>query len=213
MPNKIISRIGGVDIYWDGKDLTFTAAFACDGDGSPRCYSSLSSSAGLDSWASACYPDEPENYQNILVCDKHGKPIVQDGKTLAQPAKDFFISQTTYQRKQYAEDDCRRYLDAENIAYIVLPKKIIMALPGVFIGCQAEVTNKRTNKTFNAVTGDEGPNNKIGEGSIRLIHDLGFPKASPRNSVEDKIFFYRVTPNVAAYASAEKFELQPRVKS
>lgn len=204
--NKIIARIAGIDIFWDGEAMSWLGGFQVDVDGAPGAYSALSSKAGLDSWTSACYPDG--NYKDILVCDAHGKPVVQDGQSPAQPQKDFFIAATSYQHREFVKDDVRRYVDATKVPYGVINGRIKKLVPPKFIGCYGELKNLRNGRTFQFVCADVGPTQGTGEGSLNLVHTAGFPNASARNGIDEKIFKWTFYPGRPAVINGVTYQLQ-----
>jgi hypothetical protein len=206
---KIIARIAGCDVTWDEECLSYIAGMQVDADGSPEAYHAINPHGGLDDWSSAGYPNG--SFQDILVCDHMGKPMVQDGESLDQPAKGFFISMTSLQRPAYSKFDVRRYVDASTVPYAVIPSSLKKMVPPKFLGCRVEIDvlkGPMAGRSFTAVCGDVGSAKKLGEGSIALAHLCGFPKASPRNGIDDKVFRWRFMPGVPANISGELFTLQ-----
>jgi len=200
---KIIATIANTNVYWDGECMEFIAGMQVDADGSPKAYHATDPHGGLDDWSSAGYPNG--HYQDILVCDEAGKPIVQTGLSAGDPAKGYFISATSLQRPNYSKQDVRRYVDAAVIPYAVINGALKKMVEPKFLGCRVEVENMRLGRTYNAVCADVGPANKLGEGSIALAHFVGYPKASPRNGIDDKIFRWRFYPGQSATINNEKW--------
>jgi hypothetical protein len=125
------------------------------------------------------YPDVPKDFyffhwrdrnltaffkDNIIPRDHHGYPCrygAADGVR-----NGYFISSTTLENNSAARSDgCapHRYLDAENVPFIVLPKG---GFGQVQVGDVAIVWRKDT--VVYAVVGDGGPATKLGEASIAL---------------------------------------------
>jgi hypothetical protein len=125
------------------------------------------------------YPDVPKDFyffhwrergltaffkDNIIPKDRDGYPCrygPADG-----PNNGYFISSTTLENNSATrQDGCapHRYLDAENVPFIVLPKG---GFGRVRIGDIAIVWHK--DKVVYAIVGDAGPATKLGEGSIAL---------------------------------------------
>jgi hypothetical protein len=111
-----------------------------------------------------------------------------------------YVSATTYQRKEWPANDCRRYLDSENILFGVVPGSFRKHVPGIVIGCKMIV--RYNGKEAVAVAGDVGP--RWGEGSIALAKALGVP-ANPRHGGVGSGVEWRTYPGIAAPG----FNLQP----
>jgi hypothetical protein len=125
------------------------------------------------------YPDVPKDFyffywrergltaffkDNIIPKDHEGYPCrygPSDG-----PRNGYFISSTTLENNSAARaDGCapHRYLDAENVPFVVLPKG---GFGKVQIGDVAIVWHK--DRVVYAIVGDAGPATKLGEASIAL---------------------------------------------
>jgi hypothetical protein len=194
-----LTNIAGVDVFWDGKVLSWTSGMQIDADGSPRAYGPNNS--GLDYTANA---GEPGNWYGI-VTDENGHPIIQGPN---DPCPGFYVSPTTYVRKQFKESDPKRYLNSEKIEYVVIPGKLRKMIPPVCIGCHVVATNLRTGKQVIAVCGDTGPNDKIGEGSIALALALGLNPDARHGGTDEHIIKFELYPGVPATLENETFELQ-----
>lgn len=133
--------------------------------------------------------------RDIFITDHEGKPRLFPNGVLA--------SKTWYKHASKDEKDPAAYLDSETENYIVVPPLIIQGVAGVVRGCKARVTYK--GKSDDAVVGDKGPRNKIGEVSIALARSLGL-NFSPRvGGLDTPDIFYELWPGVAA----PNYELQP----
>jgi hypothetical protein len=136
------------------------------------------------------YPDVPKEFyffhwrernltaffkDNIIPKDRQGYPCryqAADGMR-----NGYFISSTTLENETPERaDGCapHRYLDAENVPFIVLPKG---GFGNVKVGDVAIVS--RNDKVVYAIVGDGGPATKLGEASIalnaRLLGKFGEP--------------------------------------
>jgi len=99
--------------------------------------------------------------------DVKNVPIIQaDGDPLPGKA---YISTTSVSVPDGPEGTQRRYVNANEIAYIVLSKKFTSAFK-VLPGDLAVVYRPKTDKFVLGVYGDGG---KLGEASVRLHQDLG----------------------------------------
>lgn len=197
---SILATIEGVPVSWDGSKMAWTSGSRIDADGSPRAYGPHNS--GLDYTANA---GEPGNWYGVAT-DAHGKPFVQGPD---DPFPGMYVSTTAYEREGFAASDPRRYLDSEKVAYVVIPGKLRKQVPGIVLGCKAVVTNLKTNVTVEAVVGDVGPSNKIGELSIKAAELLGIPSGPKKGGTNKPILFYEVFPGVPAAVNGETFRLIP----
>lgn len=175
----------------------WTGGLAVDGDGSPRCYGP--NDTGLDYTANGGPLSAPYGY---LLNPATGKPFVQgeDAPAFSDATRGFYVSSTTYQRRQYAANDPMRYLNSETELFGVVPGGFRLHVPGVVIGCLMKIRYK--GKEAICAAGDVGP--KFGEGSMAVASFLGIP-SSPRNGGVDSGIEIRTYPGQAAPG----YELQP----
>jgi len=111
-----------------------------------------------------------------------------DGSPRAKQIDRYGSTQTSYSYRN------GRYVNAEEVPYIVLPKDKYKAL-GVKLGDMALVHDTKTGRIAAAVFADAGPNNKTGEGSIYLGKEgLGLKGLTPNNGIEERRFEYLVKP-------------------
>jgi hypothetical protein len=166
-----------VNIYKidDKKALFFTSKMAIDADGSPRTYHLKNAPGTL---ADIRQAGRPGKWWEIAT--ENGRP---DGKPCIQkypdPFPGFCVSSTTLNDKNRPFCDYRKYVNSEKIPYIALPPKMEKKW-GVRLGDFAVVINRRNMKMAYAIYADWGPNNKIGEGSIKLAELLGIKHSPPR---------------------------------
>lgn len=194
MKPRILTKIGGSPVMWDGQTILFSAGMTIDADGSPRAYHP-DDKPGLDYLANAGHPG---NWWGI-VTDGRGNPIMQDAN---DPAPGFCISSTAYYNAGFRTDDPRRYLDSEKVRFVVIPGPVRKMIAPVFLGCKVEVEYR--GKTVLAVCGDIGPSTHLGEGSIALARALKIPSNARRGGVAHGVT-YTFFPGVPA----KGFELQP----
>jgi hypothetical protein len=198
-----IARINGIPIFWDGRCLSWLAGMTINADGAPNCYAP--GGRGLDYIANA---GRPGNWW-ALVTDT-GKP---DGKPLLQGPQDpfpgFYVSTTSYVRRRFARTDPRRYINSAEVPGVVVPAFLIQRVPGVVMGCRAEVENTSNGRSACAMVFDAGPGNHVGEGSIALARLLGIP-SNPRNGgVRAPVVRMRIYPGEQFTFNGETFPLQP----
>lgn len=177
--------------------LFFQSKMSCDVDGAPNAYHSVNDDLALDTINSAEGARLQGRSAGPLVCPPcnsivaycGGKPYVQP----TGPFQGFFVSRTTYECPNYPDTDPRRYLDARNIPYVVLPEGLV---PEAQIGDLAAVYDPVTRRVTYAVYGDMGPPTECGEASLATLKNLGASlndgKTSPNEDRHD--LFYLVFP-------------------
>lgn len=177
LPLHVVAPGKTVYGYAYERPLVFLGALAVDADGAPRAYHPDNVS-GLDALSNA---GRPGNWWGIAT-DARGAPFVQGP---ADPAPGFYVSTTALVDELVpARSNPARYVDAASVPYIALPggreAKKVWAGAGAKLGDLAVVYNLRTRTLAAAVWADEGPRDKLGEGSIKLAADLGYTDTSPR---------------------------------
>ncbi len=161
-----VVKVGGTLPVFKLKDKTalfFKGDLAVDADGSPRAYHPTNNSIALDFKANG-FP--------FAMVHVAGKPHLQGP---GDPAPGFYVSMTSLEDRTKAETDPRRYVNSEEIPYIVLPP----ALKGngkAKLGDLAVVINKKKGKSSFAIFADVGPKTKLGEGSMALAAALDVKK-------------------------------------
>jgi Fungal chitosanase of glycosyl hydrolase group 75 len=103
-----------------------------------------------------------------------GNPVIQAAN---DPAPGFYISRTELQDPTRDRRDPRRYVNSEDVNYIVLPSELLgeNAIAGkatVRLGDLAVVIHPGTGAQACAIVAEIGPRRRIGEGSIALANAL-----------------------------------------
>jgi hypothetical protein len=199
-PGHILCTLQGVNVtqYFDGR-IEFTADADIDADGSPHAYHP-DSRRGLDDLANAGHPG---NWWGIAV-NGFGHPIIQ---TARDPAPGYFVSTTAYEWTAYDKSDPRRYVDSEEVPFIVVENFIRRRAKGIVLGCRCRVTNELNGKNVEGVVADIGPLNKIGELSIAAAEAIGIP-SSPRTGGEPKhVITYELFPGEPAVIGGKTYNL------
>lgn len=178
-----IDRIAGIPVNRVGSTIQFTAGLMVDADGCPCAYHP-DPSKGLEYLANAGYPNHPEWYKDILVCDLFGKPVVQG---LSDPAPGYFISATALQYAQYGKRDPRRYVNACTVPFVVLPS-VYIHWPGVKLGAKGTVRNAVAGQHVDVIFADVGPRAQIGEASIATAAALGVD-SDPKHGGSSRLQF------------------------
>lgn len=196
MSKEVLLKISGVPVYWDGNVIEYTGEMTCCGDGSPRCYGpSGCSPEPLDYEGNAGYPG---NWWGVV--EINGEPYIQKkGKPLANPYPSLYVSCTAYYHSEYAEIDCRRWVDAEKVMFSVIPSSVRMAIAPKFMGCRAEIKDSKTGKICECVCAEIGPSTHMGEASIKVCEYFGI-KADPKSggSSDKKRWHYKFWPDEPA---------------
>ena len=192
---KELMRVRGEPVLLnDDGTVSFTGGMSIDADGGRRTYAPAGSGLpALDYLANA---GGPGNWYGI-VTDSKGKPIVAKSG--------YYISPTTYERKQYARTNPERYLDPEKEFFAVFPGPMRRMVKGVVLGCRVIVQDLKTGATKEGVAGDAGPASHLGEASIAYADYFGIPSSPKNGGVSGQRFKYIFFPGVAA----EGYELQP----
>jgi hypothetical protein len=195
--SKVLLKISGVPVHWDGKMIEYTGEMTCCADGSPRCYGPKSPPA-LDYLGNA---GSPETGWWGVVVDDEGYPIMQEeGDPEKHPYPGLYVSCTAYWHDEFPdEEDCRHWVDAEKVAFSVIPSSVRMAVDPKFLGCRAEIYDKKTHKILDCVCAEIGPSTHLGEASIVACEFFGLsgdPKAG--GSSDKKRFRYRFWPGEPA---------------
>lgn len=188
----------------DDNSYSFTAAMSCDGDGAN----------GHDGSGRACYGPHGTNPLDFLanaghpgdwwgvVTNEHGEPVRQ---TDNDPAPGYYISNTSYERKEFGKFNPDRYVDSATEFFIVVPKHWRRDIPGVVLGCKALVTDTRTGTAVDAVVADFGPSGHLGEASMAVCRALGLGDSPKNGGSESPHYRYQFWPDVAA----DGYQLQP----
>lgn len=160
-----VAGVGGLSVFKlkDKPAFFFRADLAVDADGSPRAYHPTNNTIALDFKANG-FP--------FAMVHVNGKPHIQGPN---DPAPGFYVSMTSLEDTTKAVTDPRRYVNSEEIPYIVLPP----ALKGTGkakLGDLAVVINKKKGRSSFAIFADVGPKTKLGEGSIALAAALDVKK-------------------------------------
>lgn len=143
----------------DKSAFCFASGMTIDADGSPRAYNP--DNTGLDDLKNARGED---GWVGILV--KDGQPVVQGPN---DPAPGYYVSKTALEDRTKRETDPARFVDSEQIPFIVLPGDVARR-GGARVGDFAIVQNLRNGRTSSAIFADIGPG--LGEGSIALARAL-----------------------------------------
>jgi len=101
-----------------------------------------------------------------------------------------------------------KYLNADKVPYVVVPPSIIAAVEQVVLGSECEVENLSNKMVSDAICGEVGPQNKLGEGSMELARRLGLNPNPLHGGTEDHIIRYTIFVGESAVVDGTKYKLQ-----
>jgi hypothetical protein len=184
---EVFFQVGDITVWRlpDRATFFFEAGMAIDADGAPDAYHP--DDIGKDYLANAGYPG---NWW-ALVTDNgrpDGNPIVQGPD---DPAPGYYVSMTALEDRTKAVSDPHRYVNANEIPFLVLP---FDQRGGARLGDFGVVVNRANGPLAYAIFADLGPRDHIGEGSIALAEALGI-NADPRRGGAAGGVVYVVFPN------------------
>jgi hypothetical protein len=195
MSKKVLLKISGIPVYWiDETYIEYTGEMTSCADGSPRCYGPNGCSpAPLDYLGNA---GSPETGWWGISCNSSGVPYVQKaGNKPKWPYPSLYVSCTAYGFPEYPEDDCRRWVNAETVAFSVIPSSVRMAVEPQFLGCRATILDKKNDKELECVCAEIGPSTHMGEASMKACQYFGLnPDPKAGGSSDKKRWIYRFWP-------------------
>ena len=142
------------------------------------------------------YTNEDQSY----VCFKSNLDVCNDGSGPAYG--------DPHHQAQTAYYNGGKYLNADTDRYMVVPPQIRSMVPGVVMGCKAQLTNLETDASSAAVTGDIGPSSKTGEAAYCLAK-IVYPNAGHNIGDDRMIYFYELWPGVEANVNGKQYKLEP----
>lgn len=191
-----IDKIAGIPIYrvdnipYDEtvpKSFVFKAGFAVNADGAPDCYGPDNS--GVDYTANGGDDSGGSWWGGPTGSD--GLPILQK---IYDPVPGMYVCGTALVIPGYTDDSQYRYVDSNCIPFFVLPGK---HSNGAKLGDVGLVFNYKTGDNCYAIYGDIGPENKLGEGSIRLAQTLKLNADPKKGGTDQETIVYLVFPGSA----------------
>ncbi|HEX6803792.1 MAG TPA: glycoside hydrolase family 75 protein [Terriglobales bacterium] len=160
----------------DTQVFFFIAGMTIDADGAPNAYHP--DDLGLDELANA---GNPAHWDGIIT-DQNGNPIIQQE---SDPFPGYYVSCTTLADSSKPLSDPRRFVDASQIPYVVLPNEVAER-GGARLGDFAFVMNLRNGRSSFAIYADIGT---LGEGSIALAQALGIHSDARVGGTSDGILY------------------------
>jgi hypothetical protein len=159
-----VLRSGSI-LYWTNGDLSI------DYDGAPNAYAPAGFGTPLDKLANAGHPG---NWWGIAT-GADGQPLIQGP---GEPYPGYYISTTSLAWPGQART--ARYVDSTAISFLALPR--VFTTLGARLGDLALVESPKTGRRRFAIWADVGPQGKLGEGSAKLVKELGVESSALRRS-------------------------------
>lgn len=184
-PKTKLFEIGGHSVWQISGQTAFfyKSKMSVDADGAPNAYHP--DNIGIDYLANAGYPGSCWG----IVTDSNGNPVIQKA---SDPFPGYYVSTTALVDGNFNERDPRRYVDATKIPYIVLPHNSLIWNTGVNKGDLAVVYYEKTKQLSFAIFADVGPQNELGEGSVKLAQNLGhdpFVNGRVKRGISQDVFY------------------------
>ena len=167
--------------------FVYQSGLAVDADGAYQAYHP-NKRLGLDSVEHAGHPG---NWWALATDtgNPNGRPVIQ---TKDDPAPGYYVSMTSLYDSSIAnESNPRRFVDAANVPYVVLPPE---GFKHAKLGDFAIVMNLENGKVAGGIVADESaPELPMGEGSIALAKMLGID-SNPRTGGTEREVVYVIYP-------------------
>jgi hypothetical protein len=194
-----LKRIGYSDIHTlteDDSAFFYESGMMIDADGAYHAYHPNNKS-GLDFLGNA---GKPGNWWALVTNNGRpsGRPVIQ---TTKDPAPGFYISTTTLEDKKADRRDPRRYVNAEEINFIVLPGRLNL---GAKLGDLVVVIRPETGAVGFAIYADVGPAKKIGEASIATAKTLGIPSNAKNGGIGHGIIYIVFRDSTGGWPVSQK---------
>lgn len=182
--SALLTAVGGVNVYQTHPfpAVIYRHGLAVDSDGSPYSYHPKPDDGeGLDYLADA---GSPGNWWGVVTDSGRdsGSPVIQ---TSSDPAPGFYVSSTSLEDPNFARTNPRKYVNASAIPFIVLPGRHNDF--GGHLGDLGAVCNFSNGKVAYVIAADQGPSNKLGEGSVALAKALGVNPSARSGGIGDGI--------------------------
>ena len=130
--------------------FVYESGMMIDADGAPNAYHP--DGGALDYLGNA---GKPGNWW-ALVTDENGAPVVQSED---DPFPGYYISKTALEDRTKDVSDPARYVNSDEVPYIVLPSRMGL---GAKLGDMGVAINKKTGEISYAIFADIGPRKKTG---------------------------------------------------
>jgi hypothetical protein len=99
------------------------------------------------------------------------------------------------------------FLNADKDKYIVIPPQIRSMVPPVVMGCQGRMTDLTTGISYDAVTGEIGPQDKTGEAAYCLAKIIN-PSITHNSGDQALNYLYELWPGKPAVVDGKTYKLE-----
>jgi len=174
-PPQVVATLpsSGVKIYlYSNTLIARNRPGEIDSDGSPRSYNPTNT--GLDANING---KDGSKWVGVAVRPGTNIPYIQ-GKDGIGPNPGYYVSTTALYEKSFPINDCRHWVNSEEIPYFVIPPTL--AAVGAKQGDYGVIINEKNGKQVYTIIADSGPRSKYGEMSVAAANALGI-RSNPRN--------------------------------
>ena len=102
-----------------------------------------------------------------------------------------------------------KYVDAATVPYLVICPELRDSVGPIVMGCRAVLTNTEKNIKIEAVVGDGGNSNEMGEISQAAADQLSIPATAKSVNTEANLLTMEIYPGTAAVVDGVTYPLQP----
>jgi hypothetical protein len=102
-----------------------------------------------------------------------------------------------------------KFLNPNKVRYVVVPPLIIQSVDAIVLGSECDVFNTQNKTRTDAICGEVGPKDKLGEGSCALAQAVGLNPNPNHGGTEGHIILYTIYVGEAAVIDGVKYKLQP----
>jgi hypothetical protein len=102
-----------------------------------------------------------------------------------------------------------KYLNADKVPYIVVPPFIIESIDEIVLGSESQVFNTQNKDCTDAICGEVGPPDKLGEASCECARRIGLNPNPNYGGTDEKIIVYTIFVGEPAVVDGVKYKLQP----
>ena len=102
-----------------------------------------------------------------------------------------------------------KYINADEVPYIVVPPMIIEGVDPVVLGSQGCIVNLKNGLSTPAGTFEVGPDDKLGEGSCEAARRIGLSPSPNSGGTDEICILYAIWPGIAALVDGTQYKLQP----
>jgi hypothetical protein len=191
--------------------IVFLGRLTVDADGSPHAYHPVNA-RGLDDKENA---GRPGHWAGIATdnCAEDGNPVIQGPN---DPAPGYYVTPTTMRASTNVSCEVQsNYVNAEKIPFVALPPKVARILTDRAAHTtrgNAVVVANPSGAVKTAVFADQSPAFGRGEGSVKLVSDLGYNPNARNGGTEVRELVYVVLPQRLGFpadANTVKSEVTP----